>query len=124
MIYAPIEVRSPIQIPKQIKVQLSATNNFPEIVFELHEGKQYFDLGDSCTLSAAITNTDLKSVEFTGTLNILNPHRGQIIVKPASKDFTMTGINTLTVFCHTGKETISFQTTIFVQSLTKSVIEL
>ena len=123
MVYCPIEVRAPIQIPNQIKVQLNTTNNFPDIIFELHEGKEYFDLGDSCTIFATITNTDLETNQFTGTLRILNPHRGQILVQPSVKDFTMTGINTLTVICETGNETISFQSTIFVQSLSKSVIE-
>lgn len=123
MIYCPIEVKSPIQIPKEIKVQLGTTNNFPEIVFELHDGKQYFDLGDECTLSAAIINTDLESQRFTGTLRIINPHRGQILVLPSAKDFTMTGINTLTILCDTVEEQFTFQTTIYVQSLSKSVLE-
>lgn len=123
MIYCPIEVKAPIQVPKELKVQLGTTNNFPEIVFELHDGKQYFDLGDECTLSAAITNTDLESNSFTGTLRVLNPHRGQILVQPVAKDFNMTGINTLTVLCDTGVEQLTFQTTIYVQSLSNSVLE-
>lgn len=121
MIYCPVEVNAPIQVKKQITVQRGTTNNFPEIVFELHEGKLYYDLGDSCTLFAAVTNTDLESVVFTGTLNILNPHRGQILCQPVFKDFSMTGINTLTILVDTGDKQISFQSTIFVQSLADSL---
>ena len=123
LIYCPIDVKAPIQIPGQIKVQLGTTNNFPDIIFELHSGRLFFDLGDDCTLSAYITNTDLESVEFTGELKVLNPHRGQILVQPVAKDFTMTGINTLTVICDTTKEQFTFQTTIFVQSLSKSILQ-
>jgi hypothetical protein len=123
MIYFPIEILSPIQVNKQITVQKGLTNNFPEIVFELHQGKEYFDLGDECTFSVCITNTDLETESFTGTIRALNPHRGQILCQLAAKDFTMTGINTLTIVCDTGSETVSFQSTIFVQSISSMIIE-
>ena len=121
MIYYPIDVNSPITTNKQLTVQSGTTNNFPEIVFELHDGKMYFDLGDDCVVSAAVTNTDQETVSFTGEISILNPHRGQILCQPVFKDFSMTGINVLTVLCDLGNKQISFQTTIFVQSLSENL---
>lgn len=121
MIYYPIDVNSPITTNKQLTVQNGTTNNFPEIVFELHDGKMYFDLGDDCVVSAAVTNTDQETVSFTGEISILNPHRGQILCQPVFKDFSMTGINVLTVLCDLGDKKISFQTTIFVQSLSENL---
>lgn len=121
MVYVPVDVNSPIHVKKQITVQAGVTNNFPEIVFELHNGKLYFDLGDDCTVSAAVTNTKSETVSFTGKIKILNPHRGQILCTPTFNDFTMPNINVLTVLCDFGDRQISFQTTIFVQSLTKDL---
>lgn len=116
MIYVPVDVNAPIQVSKHITVVGGLTNNFPEIVFELHDGKKYFDLGDNCVLYAVVENTDLELCLFTGTLELMNPHRGQILCKPVYKDFSMTGINTLTVTCYTDSIQLAFKTTIFVQS--------
>lgn len=123
MIYVPIDVRSPVKVNKNIQVQLGLTNNFPEIVIELHEGKLYYDVGDECTIGATVTNTDLETTVFTGTIEIMNPHRGQIVCKPVSKDFTMTGINTITFKLSTGREITSFQITIYVQSISNGIID-
>lgn len=123
MIYIPIDVRSPIRGNSSIQVQLGITNNFPEFVIELHEGKLYFDLGDECTVGATITNTDLETTVYTGTIDIMNPHRGQLICRPASKDFTMTGVNTLTFKLNTGTEILSFQITVFVQSISNGILD-
>ena len=116
MIYVPVDVNGPIQVKKHINVQGGLTNNFPEIVFELHDGKEYFDLGDNCVVSAVVENTELGLCLFTGTLDIMNPHRGQILCRPVYRDFTMTGINTITVMCYIDNMRLSFQTTVFVQS--------
>lgn len=115
MIYVPVDVNSPIQVREHITVMGGLTNNFPEIVFELHGGKKYFDLGDNCVLCAVVENTDLELCLFTGTLELMNPHRGQILCKPVYKDFSMTGINTLTITCYTDSIQLAFKTTIFVQ---------
>ena len=124
MIYVPIDARNPIAVKKEITVQRGVTNNFPQIVFELHDGCKYLDLGDNCTLSAAITKPHYdETVKFTGGLSIMNPHRGQILCSPSYSDFTEYGLNTLTVRCSCGDFDISFQTTIFVQSLADDVIE-
>ena len=123
LIYVPVEIKGPIQVKKSITVQNGLTNNFPEIVFELHDGHKYLDLGDNCILAAAITNTDLETSVFTGTLSIMNPHRGQILCQPVYKDFTMTGINTLTIRCNCGAFDVSFQTTIFVQSVSSGLLD-
>jgi hypothetical protein len=123
MIYVPIDIRGPISVKKVINIQKGITNNYPEIVFELHSSHEYVDLGDFCELSAAVTNTDLQSVKFSGELDIMNPHRGQILCKLNYKDFSETGINTLTVLCNCADFTVSFQTTIFVQSVSSSLLD-
>ena len=141
MIYIPINIsNSPIYAGKTITVQKGLTNNFPEIVFELHDSPKliindsaddtshirhsYLDLGENCQLSASITNTDLETVKFTGTLNVLNASRGQILCVPVFKDFTRTGHNTLTVKCSCENYTVSFQTTIFVQSVGSGISDM
>ena len=116
MIYVPVDVNGPIQVSKHINVQGGLTNNFPEIVFELHDGKEYFDFGDDYVISAVVENTDLGLCLFTGTLEVTNPHRGRILCRPSFVDFTMSGINTLTIMCYIGNIRYSFQTTVFVQS--------
>jgi hypothetical protein len=122
--YVPIEVNSPITVKRNINIQKGLTNNFPEIVFEIHDCCRYFDLGDECTLSAAVTNSYLESVKFSGDLSLFNPHRGQILCKLNYEDFTETGINTLTVKCVCKDKTISFQTTIFVQSVSSGLADI
>lgn len=116
MIYVPVDVNSPIQVKKNITVLGGLTNNFPEIIFELHDGKEYVDFGHDCVITAVVENTDLGICLFTGTLEIMNPHRGQILCRPVFRDFSMTGINTLTVMCYIDSVRIAFKTTIFVQS--------
>ena len=123
MIYVPIDIRSPISCKPTINIQKGLTNNFPEVVFELHDRCKYVDLGDNVTLYATITNTDLESVVFTGTLEILNPHRGQILCRLNYEDFSETGINTMTVFCVTEEESLSFQKTVFVQSINPTILD-
>ena len=123
MIYVPIDIKFPIDTKRSINIQKGITNNFPEIVFELHDCCRYFDLGDNCTLSAAVTNTDLESVRFSGELSIMNPHRGQILCKLNYQDFTEMGLNTLTVRCVCDNATVSFQTTVFVESILPNILE-
>ena len=122
MIYVPLDVREPIKVKKSITIQKGLTNNFPEIVFELHDGCRYFDLGDNCLLYATVTNTDLETVSFSGDIYIMNPHRGQIICRLKYADFSETGINTLTVLCECGDFDYSFQTTIFVESVHEDIL--
>lgn len=126
MFYIPVDIEEGlINVSRQIVVQKGLTNNFPEIVFELHKHcGEYIDLGDSCELWASVTNTDQESVVFTGELLVMNPHRGQILCRLVEKDFTMTGINTLTVFCKTDNFSVSFQTTIFIQSILKGIQDI
>jgi hypothetical protein len=122
MIYVPVDIRGPIAVKKSINIQSGLTNNFPEIVFELHSDYEYVDLGDDCQLSAAVTNFDLESVVFSGDLEIMNPHRGQILCKLNYNDFSKTGINTLTIRCACEDFDISFQTTVFVQSISNGLL--
>lgn len=122
MIYIPVDIKEPIQVKKTINIQYGITNNYPEIVFELHSDHEYVDLGDNCVLSGAVTNTDLESVKFSGQLSIMNPHRGQILCTLNYKDFSETGINTLTIKCACDTFDISFQTTIFVESISENLL--
>lgn len=121
MIYVPVEINDPIAVKKTINVQKGLTNNYPEIVFGLHEKHEYVDLGDNCSLTAAITNTDLESVVFSGTLQIMNPHRGQILCKLNYNDFSESGVNILTIRCTCDDFDISFQASIFVQSVSSGL---
>lgn len=122
MIYVPVDVRKPIASNPTISIQRGLTNNFPEIIFELHDCCKYYDLGDNCTLFATITNTYLESCVFTGELRILNPHRGQILCRLNYEDFSETGFNVLTVLCDTGEEQVSFQKSVFVESINPSIL--
>lgn len=135
MIYVPINVNNPTQSTPTINIQKGLTNNFPEILFELYTEcpdrdtrgfyeKKYFDLGDEITVYASVTNSYLESVVFTGELRILNPHRGQILCRLNYNDFTETGYNVLTVLCNTGSETVTFQKTIFVESISQSIKDI
>lgn len=124
MIYVPVDVREPIVGKPSIRIQKGLTNNFPEIVFELHDKCKYFDLGDDVSLMAVITNTYEESVVFTGELSILNPHRGQILCRLNAKDFTRTGLNTLTILCTSQDFDISFQKTVFVESISDSILDI
>ena len=122
--YVPVDVRKPIAYGPTINIQKGLTNNFPEVVFELHDGCKYFDLGDECTLYATVTNTYLESCSFTGELKILNPHRGQIFCTLNYADFTETGFNVLTILCDTGEEQVSFQKSVFVESINPSILDI
>ena len=126
MIYVPVNIESGIvSIKDKLTVQYGLTNNYPEIVFEMHKRcGDYYDIGDLYSVSAYVTNTDLVSTEFSGDIEVLNPHRGQIMLRPKSTDFTMTGLNTITVICVSGNTTVSFQSTIYVDTISKSVLEL
>ena len=124
LIYIPVDIKEPIVGKPNVRIQKGLTNNFPELIFELHDGCKYLDLGDTVSLYASITNTDLESSVFTGELRVLNPHRGQILCRLKYDDFTQTGLNTLTVFCNTGDFDVSFQKTIFVESVNESILKI
>lgn len=124
MIYVPIDVNAPISTTNQINVQKGLTNKYPDIIIELHDGKKYFDLTDKCIISAAVTNTDLKTISFYGDIKIVNPHRGQIRLTPGASAFTMSGINTITVLCITATRSVSFQFTAFVQSISDDLYDV
>ena len=122
MIYVPIDVRCPLATVGAT-AQFGLTNNFPDIIVELHEGKRYFDLTDDYSISGYVTNTELETNVFTGEVRVMNPHRGQIIISPVAKDFTMTGINTLTFKVAVGQKIISFQLTLYVQSISTGILK-
>lgn len=122
-IYYPINLRSPISNKKTIYFQNFTYNGFPDILVELHDDDRYVDLGDSSFIAAAITNTDLKTSTFSGNIKIVNPHRGQIKFSAAVSDFSMVGINTITVRCFTAYRSFSFQFTVFVESISKDLAD-
>lgn len=122
-IYYPIYLEGPIASKKQINLQNITYDHYPDIIIELHDNQGFVDLGDQCVIGAAVTNTDLASVPWHGTIRIINPHRGQICFSPVANDFTMTGINTISVECLTPKTAFSFQFTVYVQSLSKSLAD-
>jgi hypothetical protein len=125
MIYVPVDVRYPIVCGKPtISVQHGLTNNMPEIVFQVFDKCKFVDFGDEVELAAAVTNTEMESVLFTGELEVLNPHRGQILVRLAEKDFTMAGMNILTIRVHCKDFDFSFQKTIYVESINENLLNL
>lgn len=123
-IYYPIYMDGPIRTKKTIYLQDYTFTNYPDIIIELHDKRGYVDLGDSYYISAAVTNTDMEIRSFTGMINVLNPHRGQIKMTPFASDFSMTGINTITVRCFSNLYSFSFQFTVFVESLSSSLAEI
>lgn len=123
-IYYPIYLEGPIATRKHINLQNNTYDHYPDIIIELHDKYGFIDLGDRCTVSAAVTNTDIKSVPWSGTIKIVNPHRGQICLSPVANDFTMTGINTVSVECLTPSSGFSFQFTVYVQSLSKHLADV
>lgn len=123
-IYYPIYLEGPIASRKHINLQNNTYSHYPDIIIELHDRLGYIDLGDSCVVRAAVTNTDLESSPWSGLIRIVNPHRGQICLSPVSNDFTMTGINTVSVECITPTTSFSFQFTIYIQSLSKHLAEV
>lgn len=121
LVYVPIDVNGPIKTGKPINVQIGYTNSIPQILVELHDKHEYLDLGDNCSITADITNTDLVITDFTGTITVKNPHRGQLSILLNKEDFSMTGINTLTVVCGCENYTYSFQLPVYVQTITKNI---
>lgn len=124
MIYVPIDIRYPVCADKNITVQFGLTNNYPEIIVELHAGKLYFDLGDVVAVNGTVTNTDLETTIFSGAISVLNPHRGQLLIQPVARDFTMSGINTMTFKVVTESEVVSFQIPISVQSISNGILDI
>lgn len=123
-IYYPIYLEEPIATKKTIYLQDYTFTNYPDIIIELHRQRGYVDLGDNYYISAAVTNADLEVRSFTGMINVLNPHRGQIKITPFASDFSMTGINTITVRCYSNLYSFSFQFTVFVESISSNLAEI
>lgn len=123
MIYVPIDIRSPIKTDTGIQTQFGLTSLVPDIIVELHEGKLYYDIQDDAVITGTVTNTDLETTVFTGPVSIINPHRGQILIQLVPNDFTMTGINTLTFKVMVDSKILSFQITVFIESISEGILK-
>ena len=124
MIYIPVDINSPISVKQRANIQKGLTNKYPDLIVELHDGPKYFDLTDKCIISAAVTNSDLKTISFYGEIKILNPHRGQIRLTPGASAFILSGINTITVLCITATRSVSFQFTVFVEPISEELYDI
>lgn len=123
MIYVPIDIRSPIKTDTGIQAQFGLTSLVPDIIVELHEGKLYYDIQDDAVITGTVTNTDLETTVFTGPVSIINPHRGQMLIQLVPNDFIMTGINTLTFKIMMGSKILSFQITVFIESISEGILK-
>lgn len=123
MIYVPIDIRSPIKTDTGIQAQFGLTSFVPDIIVELHEGKLYYDIQDDAVITGTVTNTDLETTVFTGPVSIINPHRGQMLIQLVPNDFTMTGINTLTFKIMMDSKILSFQITVFIESISEGILK-
>ena len=95
-IYIPIDVKGPIKTGARTNIQMKNTNN-PAILFQLFTGPFPLMLDDASSVSIAFTNEDNVSVKGSGTLQIVNPHRGTISYVPTKEDITKSGLHTITL---------------------------
>lgn len=121
-IYIPIDVRGPIKTSSRTNIQWGTSNN-PHIMFQLFSYGCPLMLDDASKVTIAFTNTNNESVAGSGTLQIVNPHRGTISYVLAKEDITMFGIHTVTLGITTGDSFFTVQTTIFCQDIGSGLCE-
>ena len=95
-VYIPIDVCGPIKTSSRVNVQKHGNNN-PAIMFQLFRGHFPLMLDDASSVSIAFTNTNNETVKGSGTLQIVNPHRGTISYVMSSNDITLFGLHTITL---------------------------
>lgn len=121
-IYIPIDVRGPIKTGAKANVQLHSANN-PAIMFQLFTGPLPLMLDDVSKVSIAFTNENNVSVKGSGTLQVVNPHRGTISYVLSDSDITATGLHTITLGITTGTSFFTVQTVIYAQDISDSLYE-
>ena len=121
-IYIPIDVRGPIKTGARANIQMKASNN-PAIMFQLFTGPFPLMLDDASSVSIAFTNEDNVSVKGSGTLQVVNPHRGTISYVLAKGDITKSGLHTVTLGITTDTSFFTVQTVIFAQDISDSLYQ-
>ena len=121
-IYIPIDIRGPIKTGSRTNLQLYNNNN-PAILFQLFDGPRPLMLDDISSVAIAFTNTNNESVTGSGTLQVVNPHRGTISYQLSKGDITMSGINTVTLLVNTGDSSFTVQTTVYSQDISDSLYD-
>ena len=119
-VYIPINVRGPIKTSSRANIQLYSNNN-PAIMFQLFTGPCPLMLDDISKVSIAFTNTNNESKAGSGTLQVVNPHRGTISYVLSKDDITMSGLNTVTLGITTDKSFFTVQTTLYCQDISNSL---
>lgn len=114
--YIPIDVHGPIKTSAKLNVQKHSTNN-PAIMFQLFNGPRPLMLDDISKVSIAFTNTNNVSVKGSGTLQVVNPHRGTISYVLNKDDITLFGIHTITLGITTGDTFFTVQCTLMCQEI-------
>jgi hypothetical protein len=114
--YIPIDIHGPIKTSAKLNVQKHSTNN-PAIMFQLFDGPRPLMLDDISKVTIAFTNTNNESVAGSGTLQVVNPHRGTISYVLNSADITLFGIHTITLGITTGDSFFTVQCTLMCQEI-------
>ena len=122
-IYIPIDVRGPIKTGARANVQLHSNNN-PAIMFQLFTGPLPLMLDDISKVSIAFTNENNVSVKGSGTLQVVNPHRGTISYVLSNSDITATGLHTITLGITTNNSFFTVQTVIYAQDIDSDLYDI
>ena len=114
--YVPIDVHGPIKTTSKVNIQKHSTHN-PTIMFQLFDGCRPLMLDDISKVAIAFTNTEGVVTRGSGTLQVVNPHRGTISYELVASDITMFGLNTVTLGITTGNSFFTVQTTFMCQEI-------
>lgn len=119
-IYIPIDIKGPIKTASRVNIQRFNNNN-PVIMFQLFDGPKPLMLDDISDVAIAFTNTNNESVTGSGSLQVVNPHRGTVSYEMSNKDITMSGLHTVTLRVTTNDASFTTQTTVFSQDISDSL---
>lgn len=119
-IYIPIDIKGPIKTGSRTNLQMYNNNN-PAILFQLLDGPRPLMLDDVSSVSIAFTDTNNVSVAGSGTLQVVNPHRGTISYVLSKDDITMSGLHTVTLLVKTNTTSFTVQTTIYSHDISDTL---
>lgn len=118
--YIPIDIHGPIKTSPRANIQ-KGYNKDPAILFQLFNGPRPLMLDDISKVTIAFTNTNNESVKGSGTLQVVNPHRGTISYELNKNDISMSGLHTITLGITTLESSFTVQTTIYCQDLSNDL---
>ena len=120
--YVPIDIHGPIKTGAKLNIQ-KYNNHNPVILFQLFNGPMPLMLDDISKVAIAFTNTNNVSVKGSGTLQVVNPHRGTISYELSSEDLTMSGLITITLGITTNDAFFTVQTVAQCQDMSSSLYD-